>query len=143
MKISSIMANRYILDGRMDGNPLRLLINFDGGSTLRLQVAADGAEMIANDGSLEAPRDMGSYGRTDIADVTQSLFPTLCGLDVKDMQELVLSGRRVGVRLNFVNGQAFHFWADDDELHWGDQARFVSHDWLVGRVPDAAKHISV
>ena len=114
MRLNSIIANRHIFDGQVNGKPLRLLLNFDGGNALRLQVAGDGEQMIADDGPLLAPFDMDECGQTDIADVTQSLFPTLQGLEVAQVEALASNGKRIGVRLNFAGGQPFHFWGDGD-----------------------------
>ena len=143
MRLNSIIANRHIFDGQANGKPLRLLLNFDGGNALRLQVAGDGEQMIADAGRLDAPFDMEEYGQIDIADVTQSLFPKLRGLEVAQVETLASNGKRVGVKLNVAGGQPFHFWVDGDELHWGDEAALASHDWLDGEVPRASERIEV
>jgi hypothetical protein len=143
MRLTSITANRHILGGEPNGKPLRLLITFDRDRTLRLQVAADGERMIADDGPLDAPFDMDEYGQTDIADVTQSLFPTLCGREVTDVEALAWNGRRVGVKLSAPGAEPFYFWVDGDELHWGVEAALVSHDWLDGIPPKASERIEV
>jgi hypothetical protein len=143
MRLKSITANRHVFEGQVNGKPLRLLLTFESDQALRLQVAGDGERMIADDGPLDAPCDMDEYGQTDIADVTQSLFLTLRGLEVTEVEELALNGRRVGVRLNVAGGDPFHFWADGDELHWGDEAALVSHDWSAGVAPKAAERIEL
>jgi hypothetical protein len=143
MRLNSVSANRHIFAGQANGRPLRLLLNFDGDRTLRLRVAGDGERMIADDGPLDPPFDMGEYGQTDIADVTHSLFPTLRGVEVTDVEALAWQGRRVGVKLNVAGGQPFHFWVDGDELHWGDEASLVSHEWLDGIAPKASERIDV
>lgn len=109
MRLNSISANRYFFDGQVYGKPLRLLLRFDGDRALRLQVAEDGERMIADAGPLDAPFDMDGYGQTDIADVTESLFPTLQGVEVTDVQALAWTDRRVGVKLNVAGGEPFHF----------------------------------
>jgi hypothetical protein len=143
MRLNSITANRHIFDGQVNGKPLRLLLTFDNDRTLRLQVAGDGERMIVDDGPLDAPFDMDGYGQMDIADVTLSLFPALRGVEVAQVAELAWNGRRVGVRLNADGGDPFHFWADGDELHWGDEAALIGHDWLGGVAPRAAERIEV
>lgn len=143
MRLNSICANRHIFDGQVNGKPLRLLLTFDSNRALRLQVAGDGERIIADDGPLDAPFDMEEYGQTDIADVTQSLFPTLRGVEVADVEALARNGRQVGVKLNVAGGDPFHFWVDGDELHWGDEVALGSHDWLDGVAPRASGCIDV
>lgn len=139
MRLNSITANRHIFDGEVNGKPLRLLLDFDGGRALRLQVAGNGEEMIADDGPLDAPFNMDEHGRMDIADVTWSLFPTLQGLEVAQVETLASEGKRIGVKLNVAGSQPFHFWVDGDELHWGDEAALSSHEWLRGAVPTSER----
>lgn len=141
--LNSVSANRYIFDGQVHGKPLRLLLRFDEGRALRLQVAGDGERMIVDDGSLDEPFDMGEAGQVDIADVTRSLFPALSGIEVTDVEALAWKGRRVGVRLNVVGSGSFHFWVDGDEFYWGDEAALVRHEWLDGQAPRASERIQV
>ena len=143
MRLNSITANRHIFEGQVNGKPLRLLLNFDGGRALRLQVAGNGEQMIADDGPLDAPFNMDEHGQIDIADVTRSMFPTLQGLEVAQVETLESDGKCVGVRLSIARGQPFHIWVDDDELHWGDEAALSSHHWLHGAVPTASERIEV
>lgn len=143
MTLNSIGANRYIFDGQVHGKPLRLLLRFDEDRALRLQVAGDGARMIADGGLLDESFDMGEFGQVDIADVTQSLFPALCGVEVTDIEALTWRDCRVGVRLNIVGSGPFHFWVDGDELWWGDEAALVRHEWLDGQAPSASERIQV
>lgn len=143
MRLKSIAANRHLFDGQVNGKPLQLLLGFDSGCSLRLQVASDGERMIANNGRLDAPSDLDEYGQMDIADVTQSLFPTLCDLEVADVRTLALNGRMVGVKLIAASAEPFHFWVDGDELHWGDEAALANHDWLDGLAPSASERIEV
>jgi hypothetical protein len=143
MRLNSITANRHIFDGQIIGKPHLLLLTFDGDKALRLQVAGDGERMIADVGPLDSPFDMEECGRVEIADVTQSLFPRLRDLEVTDVEALAWNGRRVGVKLNITGGEPFHFWADGDELHWGDEVTLVGHDWLDGVAPTASERIEV
>lgn len=143
MRLNSIFANRHIFEGHINGRPLRLLLKFDIGHVLRLRVAADGAQMIVDDGPLDVPFDMDEYGQVDIADVTQALFPTLQGAEVEQIETLASNGKCVGVKLSAARRQSFHFWVDDDELYWGDGAAFGSYDWLDGAVPTASGRIEV
>lgn len=143
MRLHSIIANRHIFDGQANGKPLRLLLNFDGRNALRLQVTRDGEQMIADHGRLDAPFVMEEYGQIDVADVTHSLFSNLRGVEVSTVEILASSGKRLGVKLNVVGGQPFHFWVNGDELHWGDEAALASHDWLDGEVPRASERIEV
>ena len=135
MRLVSITANRHIFDGKVNGSPLRLLLAFDNGRQLRLRGAADGEGMILEDRPLDEPCDLEEYGRTDIADVTRSLFPTLGGMEVAAIRALALHGKRVGVRLDAADGDAFHFWVAGDELYWGDESALLAEDWLDGIVP--------
>jgi len=109
MRLNFVSANRHILDGQVNGKPVRLLLGFDDGRTLRLQITGDGEQMVLDDHPLDAPLDMGDYGLTDVADVTQSLFAGLRGVEVKTVQALAWKGRRVGLKLNLIDRQSFHF----------------------------------
>jgi hypothetical protein len=143
MRLNSITANRHIMGSQVNGKPLRLLLTFDSKRMLRLQVAGDGERMILDDGPLDAPFDMEEYGQIDVADVTQSLFSTLHGVEITDVEALEWSDRRVGVKLNLADREPFHFWVDGDELHWGDQAALVGHEWLDGTAPKVSERIEV
>lgn len=143
MRLSAITANRHIFDGQVNGKPYQLLLNFDRAKALHLKVAADGEQMTADAGPLDVQFDMNEYGHTDVSDVTQSLFPTLQGLEIVVVEALTLCGRQIGVKLCFVGAPPFHFWADGDELHWGDTAAFLSHPWLDGLCPTASGYIEV
>ena len=141
MRLNSVTANRHILNNLVNGKPLRLLLNFDGDTALRLQVAGDGEQMIVGEGPLDTPFDMAKYGRTDVADVTQSLFPTLEGAEVALVEALALRGKRVGLKLHISRNHPFYFWVDGDELHWGDGAALASHDWLDGEAPQTSERV--
>ena len=143
MRLTSITANRHIFQREVYGKPLRLLLTFESGRALRLQVAGNGEQMMTDDSPLDPPFDVAEYGQTDIADVTQSLFPTLRGQEVTEVEALVWNSRRVGVKLNLAGGELFHFWVDGDELYWGDEAALVSHDWLGGVAPKASERIKI
>lgn len=143
MRLSSVTANLHIIDGQTNGLPLRLLLDFDSGQSLRLQVAADGASMIADNGSLDVPFDMSAHGRIEVSDVTQSLFPQLRGVKVPEIAALSLAGKQVGATLRLADGASFHFWVDGDELHWGSDASLGHHDWLDGIVPSPSERIDI
>lgn len=143
MRLDSIAASRHLFEGRVNGKPAQLLLKFQGGLSLRLQVAGDGERLVIDDGPLDEPADMGEYGRSDVADVTRSLFPQLGGAEVAGMRALALNGRRVGLKLSLAGGGAFHFWVDDDELYWGDEAALTGHDWLGPAVPAPADRIEL
>lgn len=143
MRLNSIVANRHIFDGQVNGKPLRLLLNFDHGNALRLQVAANGEQIIVDDGPLDVPFGMDEYGEMDVADVTQSLFPALQDLEVAQVETLAVTGKRVGVKLSLPQGEAFHFWVDSDELYWGDSKALANHDWMGGSVPTTSEHIQI
>lgn len=141
MRLTSITANRHVYDGQVSPKPLRLLLAFDDGRSLRLQAAADGEQVIVGDGPLDEPFDIEEFGQVDVADVTQSLFPQLSGFDVTGVEALALNGRQIGVKLNAIGHSPFHIWVDGDELHWGDEAALLGHDWLDG-VPRAHRSTS-
>ena len=143
MKLNSVSAYRHIFAGEANGRPLQLLLSFDENRALRLHVAGDGERMIVDDGQLDQPVDLGEYGQTDIADITQSLLPALRSREVTDVQALARQGHPVGVKLTVVGDDPFHFWVDGDELYWGDEAALLSHDWLGGIVPRASERIQV
>lgn len=143
LMLKSVSAIRHMFAGEANGRPLQLLLNFDENRVLRLQVAGDGWQMIVGGSQIDAPLDLGECGKTDIADVTQSLFPTLRAIEVTDVQGLTWHGGLVGVKLAAAGGDQFNFWADGDELHWGDEAALVSHDWLGGVAPAASERIEL
>ncbi|MCW4463577.1 hypothetical protein OK349_17860 [Sphingomonas sp. BT-65] len=99
--------------------------------------------MIADDGPLDSPIDLGNYGRTDLADVTESLFPALQGSEVVGIEALTSNGARVGVKLNLERSGPFHFWVDGDELHWGDEAAISGHDWMGRAIPRASERLQI
>jgi hypothetical protein len=143
MRLTSITANLHSLEGRVTGKPLRLLLNFDDGQSLRLAVAGDGERMIADGQSLDGPFDMGECGAVEIGDVTQALGAHLRGADVLDVRTLAMAENRVGVQLVLVAGDAFYIWVDGDELYWGEEAALISHDWLDGVAPMPAEPVGV
>jgi hypothetical protein len=143
MRLATITANRHVFDGRASGRPLRLLLTFGGGSTLRLGVAGDGFGMMVDSLPLDRPFDMNEHGSVIVVDETQSLFGRLQHWEVKEVRALQLEDRRVGVRLLFGSGDAFHFWVDGDELFWGDEGALAAHDWLDGLVPTAGERVQV
>ena len=49
MRLTSVTANCHVFDGQVNGRPLRLLLTFDDGRTLRLSVAADGYRSMVDD----------------------------------------------------------------------------------------------
>lgn len=143
MRLNSIIANRHIFKDEVSGKPLRFLLNFETDRRLRLQVAGDGEQMIADDGALDAPFENDEYGGVDVADVTETLFAGLYGLEVIDIQALRWNGRLVGVKLNAVGDYAFHFWVDGDDLHWGDEAALIEHEWIDGIVPAPSEYLQI
>lgn len=116
---------------------------FDDGKVLRLRVAADGEQLLADGGPLDAPFDMAEYGKIDLADVTESLFPALPGSEITKVEALTAGGKQVGVRLTVEGNETFHFWADGDELHWGDEAALRRYPWYDRTVPKASYPIQV
>ena len=99
--------------------------------------------MIADNVPLDSPLDMAEYGKTDIADVTQTLFPALYDVEVTGVNALASNGICVGVQLDIASDEPFNFWIDGDELHWGNETALASHDWMDGMVPSASGRIVV
>src|SRR5205085_6721037 len=99
MRLASITANRHVFDGQVNGRPLRLLLSFDDGRSLRLAVTGDGSGMRAEETPLDDPFDMGEYGSIVVEDVTVSLFPSLQGAEVNELRALKLDARQVGLQL--------------------------------------------
>ncbi len=130
MKLVSIMATQHWYDGEVNGNPVALLLVFDYGRLLKLRGAGNGSAMLTGSELLDSPMDMKEYGKTGNMDVSQTLFPTLCGADVSSFESLMLDAQQVGVRLVIEEGEAYYFWNEDDELGWGDEATFSDHPWL-------------
>lgn len=143
MRFTSVTANRHVFEGQVNGKPLRLLLSFDNGRSLRLAVTGDGSGMLADDMTLDNPSDMGECGSLVVEDVMGSLFPTLRSADVTEVRALELDARQVGVQILLGVEEAFHFWVEDDELFWGDGAALTTHGWLDGRIPAAGKSIEV
>jgi hypothetical protein len=142
MRLTSISANHHIFEGRVHGKPLRLLLNFDSGRSLRLAVAGDGEQMIADQQPLDEPFEMGAAGAVVVVDdVTEALGVELSGEQVEDIRFLNWHGRRVGVRLALATGAAFHIWVDGDELHWGNIDALSSHQWLGGTIPSLGDRV--
>ena len=143
MRLVTVTANRHVFDGRVNGRPLRLLLTFDDGQTLRLGVAGDGFRMMVDSLPLDEPFDMDRYGSVIVEDVTQTLFARLQNEEVKEVRALQLEDQQVGGRLLLRSGDAFHFWVDGDELFWGDEGALAAHDWLDGLVPTAGEPVEV
>ncbi|MEO8454092.1 MAG: hypothetical protein ABI454_02935 [Sphingomicrobium sp.] len=143
MRLTSVMANQHVYDGCVNGRPIRLLLNFDDGRSLRLAVAGDGFGMVADALPLDEPFDMDECGSVVVVDVTQSLFPRLRGADVIEVSSLRLEGQQVGVNLRICGGGDTHFWVDGDELFWGDDKALSAHEWLDGVAPAAAERVQV
>ena len=144
MKLTSITAERHFFSGEPNGRPLRLLLSFANGGTLRLQVAGDGQRMILDNGPLPDPTEMEEFGRTELSDVTRDIFPTLSGFSVDRIAELVWHQATVGICLDSETSSPFYFWVDGDELLWGDYAALQSHDWLDDVLPSVTeKTVSV
>ncbi|MDF8335087.1 hypothetical protein [Novosphingobium cyanobacteriorum] len=143
MRLNSIIANRHIFDGQMNGKPLQLQLAFDRGRAVRLKVASDGERMIVDDGPLDAPCNMEECGQVDIADVTEALFPTLRDVEVTGLEALAWNGCSVGVKLTLAGRDSFHFWVDGDELHWGDGAALLGHEWLDSIAPKPSERIAL
>lgn len=94
--------------------------------------------MLIDNGSLDAPFNMGDDGRVELVDVTEALFPALRGLQVSEIEALTLRGKQVGLRLSVYSKPSFQFWVDGDELHWGNEADLRRHPWYDGEVPVAS-----
>jgi hypothetical protein len=142
VRLTTITANRHVFDGRVSGRPLRLLLTFDDGHTLRLRVAGDGFRMILDDRPLDEPCNMKEYGNIIVEDVTP-LFAELANGEVEDVRALQLGGKQVGLRLLLSSGDASCFWVDGDELFWGDERALAAHNWLDGLVPAAGDPVQV
>ena len=55
MKLTSITAERHYFNEKPNGRPIRLLLGFSNGGTLRLQVFGDGQSMILDNDPLPGP----------------------------------------------------------------------------------------
>lgn len=98
--------------------------------------------MTIDDGLLDTPFDMKTYGRVDICDVTQTLFNSLSGVELTEIRTLKAESRVVGVTLSITGSGPFHFWVDGDELYWGDQEALICHDWHNQPVLSASERIT-
>jgi hypothetical protein len=79
----------------------------------------------------------------DLADVTQSLFPTLGGAEVTEVEALAWKDRRIGVKLSISGEEPFYFWVAGDDLFWGNEAALDRSEWPDGLTPTAAESIQV
>jgi hypothetical protein len=143
MRLTSISANRHIFEGRLNGKPLHLLLNFASGRSLRLAVAADAEGIIVDDQPLDEPADLGELGTIDIAEVTDFVGANLREAQVENVRALVLNGRRVGVQLALATSEPFHVWVDGDELHWGPSSALFEHHWIDGLAPTPGESLQV
>lgn len=135
MRLTDIHANRHIFDDRPDDRPIRLLLSFDEGPSLRVGVGGDGESALIDHQPLDPPFDMAEYGRVDIADVTDMIGSHLRCIEVTSLGALVLDGREVGVRVELDTTEMLNIWVDCDELYWGNAEAFGAHDWRNGAVP--------
>lgn len=140
MLLKSVLAEVHVWQGGDSDRPSALLLTFEE-ERLRLRVAGDGQGMLLDREPLE-PVDMGEAGLTKVVDVTRLLDPRLEAANVATLRSLKLAGTRVGIQLVLSDGEPFHFWAESDELWWGDTAALVAHTWLDARAPTPAKAIS-
>lgn len=143
MRLTAVTANQHVFDCQVSGRPLRLLLSFDNGRSLRLAVTGDGSGMLVDDLPLEEPFDMVEYGSVVVEDVTGALFPNLGAAEVTGVRALALDARQVGVQLRLGSDEVFHFWVEDDELFWGDEAALTAHGWLDGSSPTAGEPLKV
>jgi hypothetical protein len=135
MRLAFVAADRHVFNGQVNGRPLRLLLGFEDGWTLRLGVAGDGFRMTADGLSLDGPFELEAREGVVVEDVTRALFAELADEEVRDIRKLELAKEQVGVKLLLGNGDDFHFWVDDDELFWGGEAALMRHEWLDNLVP--------
>ena len=142
MRLNAVTANCHLFDGNVNGKPIRIRIEFDGGKALRLQVAGDGHRMVIDNELLDEPFEMGKFGRLDSADVSEEILPLLGDRDVASLNAMELDGQQVGLRLRTL-ADDFYFWADGDELFWGDRAALSSHDWLDEKKPEATERFVI
>ncbi|MFL6843662.1 MAG: hypothetical protein ACJ8ER_02135 [Allosphingosinicella sp.] len=125
MKLSAILADLHVFEGQVNwAKPLRLALVFDDGSSLRLDVGAEGETLIVDRLPLEGPIDMDDYGRVEVHDITHLLGAGLgrieAGPPVVVRDE---AGRAIGVSVPLVGRETLCFWADGDELHCARQER--------------------
>jgi hypothetical protein len=137
VKLSRILANQSISDGQPNGRPYQFQLVFEDAPPLRLRGASDGWTMIVDALPLDAPATLGEIGEVAIHDVTDRLANTLSGVEVQALRPLRLRGEQVGLQLVLAGGRSFNFWANDDELHWGDADALVRHDWRDEQRPVA------
>ena len=143
MKLASVIANIHVFEGTRKGKPLRLLLTFENGQTIRLGVAGDGYRMLVDDQLLDEPFDMGDVGSVAVADMTHLFDARLQSAELREARELELDGQCVGVEFPLAGGTTFHFWVDGDELFWGDEEALAAHHWLDGLVPTPAGPVHV
>lgn len=143
MRLIGITANILVQNTRAVGTPMRLLLTFAGGRSLRVGPAGDGESMAIDQLPLDPASDMGVYGRVTVQDVAPLLDASLVGAMVSGAREMVAGAATVGLRLEFEGRGAFFLWVDGDELWWGDDSAFDAHLWPGDRVPATGPAVDI
>lgn len=137
MKLRRVLANQPVFDGQPNGRPYQFQLVFEDAPSLRLRGASDGWTMIVDALPLDTPATLGELGEIALHDVTDRRANALSGAEIHALRPLRLWGERVGLQLVLADDHSFNFWADDDELYWGDADALARHDWRDGQRPVA------
>jgi hypothetical protein len=137
MKLRQVLANQHIVDGVPNGRPYQFQLVFEDAPPLRLCGGVDGWTMIVDALPLDEPAALGEIGAIAIHDVTERLPDAPADAEAHALRPLQLRGEQVGLQLVLAADQSFSFWADGDELHWGDTDALARHDWSDGEQPVA------
>jgi len=134
MRLQAIMAELHLFDGDINWErPVRLGMSIDGRDFLRMSV--DGGETLKLDGEQLVEFDMGQYGSTVIRDFADRLDANLRQGEVAAPRRILDRGRLIGLAFSRRDDELFFLWANGDEFHWGDQARFKGEWFPEGVVP--------
>mgnify|MGYP004491465493 CR=1 FL=1 len=141
MRLVGVEADLHVFEGKPNwGEPLRIALRFDDGSSLRLGVGGDGETLKIDRLPLEGPFDMEEYGRVEVHDFAGALGPGLRGARLEPLRVIRdREGRSMGLALPFAGGGTVCIWADGDRLHWGDEAALLRHHKLPEVEPRLAE----
>lgn len=144
MKIASISAELHAFEGHVNyDEPLRLAVDFDDGSSIRLCGIGDGEGVILDRLPLEEPMDFEECGRTAIFDVTERLDETLRNAEIQELLAIRNpSNKLIGLALSREGNEPFCIWMDGDEFHWGVTSVLFGWAWAPdggGKIGGAIK----
>lgn len=131
MRLISITANLHSFNGALDWrSPTRVRLAFSDGSAVRVRVDGDGESVILDDLPLDAPFDMGQYGRIEAHDLCNQVDPLLLESEIATLNAIhSVDDRIIGLAVQRNEGIAFCLWNYGDDLYYGNFDEFLAYDW--------------